>query len=228
MGAPETGMQAAEFSTAETLLTAFRTIKPAERQKHVAVLDYWLSIRGDKEFSRHCTSSIRWLSPTPRPCSILLELISSGQDAEIRRLGDALRAMTTRSSGVIDTSDPSLLSSMAQQAADRRRCARFPHLRGQFHQNSRRPDPLLGDAAAASPAAACVGRLCLCLRQPRKRTEPRAPEPVEAADVVEAELEEPAEEAHCVEEVEAVAEAAAEEPVAEQVEAVAEAPARDF
>ena len=50
MGAPDSGMHAAEQPTAESLLTAFRTIKAAERQKHGHVLDYWLSIRGDKEF----------------------------------------------------------------------------------------------------------------------------------------------------------------------------------
>jgi len=35
MGAPESGMKAAEQPTAETLLTAFRTIKDDERARHV-------------------------------------------------------------------------------------------------------------------------------------------------------------------------------------------------
>ena len=41
MGAPETGLEAAEQSTAESLLTAFRTIKPAERARHASVLTHW-------------------------------------------------------------------------------------------------------------------------------------------------------------------------------------------
>ena len=43
-------MQAAEQPAAETLLTAFTTIDAAERRKHASVLNYWLSIRGSKEF----------------------------------------------------------------------------------------------------------------------------------------------------------------------------------
>ena len=50
MGAPESGMQAAERPEADTLLSAFRTIASAERRRHASVLNYWLSIRGDKEF----------------------------------------------------------------------------------------------------------------------------------------------------------------------------------
>jgi hypothetical protein len=50
MGAPGSGMKAAEQPTAEALLTAFKTIPAAERRKHASVLNYWLSIRGDKEF----------------------------------------------------------------------------------------------------------------------------------------------------------------------------------
>ncbi len=113
MGAPDTGMQAAEYSAAETLLTAFRTIKPAERQKHATVLDYWLSIRGDKEFP-----PLHDLDPLEisdaGPCSILLELIGGGQDAEIRHLGDALQA-EVNVSRIIDAPNPSLLSSIARK-----------------------------------------------------------------------------------------------------------------
>ena len=81
MGAPGSGMQAVGDSTADSLLTAFRTIKADERQKHVAVLDYWLTIRGDKEFP-----PLHDLDPLEisdaGPSSILLELIGGGQDAE--------------------------------------------------------------------------------------------------------------------------------------------------
>ena len=113
MGAPDSGIRAAGDSTADTLLTAFRTIKADERQKHVAVLDYWLSIRGDKEFP-----PLHDLDPLEisdaGPCSILLELIGGGQDAEIRHLGDALQAEVTVSR-IIDAPSPSLLSSIARK-----------------------------------------------------------------------------------------------------------------
>ena len=113
MGAPGSGMQAAEDSTADTLLTAFRTIKASERQKHAGVLDYWLSIRGDKEFP-----PLHDLDPLEisdaGPCSILLELIGGGQDAEVRHLGEALQA-EVNVSRIIDAPSPSLLSSIARK-----------------------------------------------------------------------------------------------------------------
>jgi hypothetical protein len=113
MGAPDSGMQPAEQAAAETLLTAFRTIDAAERQKHVGVLDYWLSIRGDKEFP-----PLHDLDPLEisdaAPCSILLELIGGGQDAEICHLGEALKDDVTVQR-IIDAPSPSLLSSIARK-----------------------------------------------------------------------------------------------------------------
>ena len=112
MGAPESGMQGAEQPTAETLLTAFRTIKAAERLKHEGVLDYWLSIRGDKEFP-----PLHDLDPLEisdaGPCSILLELIGGGQDAEIRHLGEALEEVAVQR--IIDAPNPSILASIARK-----------------------------------------------------------------------------------------------------------------
>ena len=113
MGAPDSGMQAAEQSTAESLLSAFRTIKPQERQKHATVLDYWLSIRGDKEFPPlHDLDPLEISDAGPN--SILLELIGGGQDAEIRHLGEALASDVTVSR-IIDAPNPSLLSSIARK-----------------------------------------------------------------------------------------------------------------
>jgi hypothetical protein len=113
MGAPGSDMQAAGESTADSLLTAFRTIKSSERQKHVTVLDYWLSIRGDKEFP-----PLHDLDPLEisdaGPCSILLELIGGGQDAEIRHLGEALQSEISVAR-IIDAPSPSLLSSIARK-----------------------------------------------------------------------------------------------------------------
>jgi len=80
MGVPESGLEAAGLPTADTLLTAFRTIKAPERAKHVSVLDYWLSIRGDKEFPPlHDLDPLEISEAGPN--SILLELIGGGQDA---------------------------------------------------------------------------------------------------------------------------------------------------
>src|SRR5881397_4116986 len=90
MGAPDSGMQAAERPEADTLLSAFRTIASAERRRHASVLNYWLSIRGDKEFPPlHDLDPLELSDAGPN--SILFELISGGHDAEIRHLGEALR-----------------------------------------------------------------------------------------------------------------------------------------
>ena len=90
MGAPGSGMKAAEQPAAETLLTAFKTIPAAERRRHASVLNYWLSIRGDKEFPPlHDLDPLELSDAGPN--SALLELISGGHDAEIRHLGEALR-----------------------------------------------------------------------------------------------------------------------------------------
>ena len=89
MGAPDTGIEPAEQIAAETLLSAFHSIGEDERSRHAAVYDYWLSIRGDREFP-----TIRDLDPLQisdaGPCSLLLELIAGGDDAEIRHIGDHL------------------------------------------------------------------------------------------------------------------------------------------
>lgn len=91
MGAPETGIQPAEQQAAETLLSAFHSIGEEERCRHAAVVDYWLSIRGDRDFP-----TIRDLDPLQisdaGPCSMLLELIDSGEDAAIRHIGETLKA----------------------------------------------------------------------------------------------------------------------------------------
>jgi len=113
MGAPDSGMTAAEQPTADALLTALRTIKPSERSRHVAVLDYWLSIRGDKEFP-----PLHDLDPLEisdaGPCSILLELIGGGQDAQVRHLGEDLKPHGAVER-IIDAPNPSILTSIARK-----------------------------------------------------------------------------------------------------------------
>lgn len=90
MGAPSSGMIAAGPAAAESLSGSFKTIDAAELRKHEAVLDYWVSIRGDREYP-----ALHDLDPLEisdaGPCSLLLELLSGGEDAEIRHCGEALR-----------------------------------------------------------------------------------------------------------------------------------------
>lgn len=113
MGAPESGMQAAEAPAAETLLGAFKTIDASERRKHESVLGYWLSIRGDKEFPPlHDLDPLELSDASGN--SILLELISGGHDAEIRHIGEALRT-DAKVERLIDAPNPSILSCIAKK-----------------------------------------------------------------------------------------------------------------
>jgi len=113
MGAPDSGMQAAEQTAAETLLTAFKTIDAAERRKHASVLNYWLSIRGNKEFPPLHDFDPLEISDFGQS-SVLMEIMGSGSDAEIRHLGDALRAegMFER---IADAPTPSVVTSIARK-----------------------------------------------------------------------------------------------------------------
>jgi hypothetical protein len=238
MGAPESGMKAAEQPTAETLLTAFRTIKDDERARHVGVLDYWLSIRGEKEFP-----PLHDLDPLEisdaAPCSILLELIGGGQDAEIRHPANSL---STRRHGQADHRrvHPILAVEHCLKLPDRRHFARFPLLRGQFQQR-RRAHPPLGPLPL--PLSSCGSRVDYVYAfvspekastkaarpaaepQPLKLEEPPAEEPsVEeaVAVAVESVVEPEAVEESPPEEAAAVAEEAVVEP-----EAVVEAPQKE-
>src|SRR5438309_3084612 len=113
MGAPGAGMKAVDQPAAESLLTAFKTLSAAERRRHASVLNYWLSVRGDKELP-----PLDDLDPLEfsgaGPNSILMELISGGHDGEIRHLGEALRdeAWPER---IIDAPNPSVLSCIAKK-----------------------------------------------------------------------------------------------------------------
>ena len=113
MSAPVAGMEAGEQPAAEALLDAFRTIDDAERQKHEAVLNYWLSIRGSRELP-----PLRDLDPLEisdaAPSSALLELIGGGEDADIRHLGERLRSKG-EADRISQAPRPSLLSSIARK-----------------------------------------------------------------------------------------------------------------
>jgi hypothetical protein len=90
MGAPVKGMQAAESATAEALLGSLKSLGATERRKHATVLNYWLSIRKDRDLP-----PIRDLDPLEisdaGPFSVLLELIGGGEDAEIRHIGQSVK-----------------------------------------------------------------------------------------------------------------------------------------
>lgn len=113
MGAPGPGIEAADQPAAETLLDSFKTIPAAERRKHASVLNYWLSIRGDKEFPPLHDLDPLELSDAG-PCSILLELISGGHDAEVRHLGETLR-FEGKVDRIIDAASPSILACVAKK-----------------------------------------------------------------------------------------------------------------
>jgi outer membrane biosynthesis protein TonB len=107
-------MQAGEQASAEALLGAFKTIKAAERRKHASVLNYWLSIRGDKEFPPlHDLDPLELSDAGPN--SALLELISGGHDAEIRHLGEALRGGQDWPERIMDAPNPSILACIAKK-----------------------------------------------------------------------------------------------------------------
>ena len=113
MGAPGSGMKSADQPAAETLLTAFKTIDAAERRKHASVLNYWLSIRGDKEFPPlHDLDPLELSDAGPN--SILLELISGGHDAEIRHMGEGIKG-EERVERIIDAPSPSILACIAKK-----------------------------------------------------------------------------------------------------------------
>jgi hypothetical protein len=107
-------MQAGEQASAEALLGAFKTIKASERRKHASVLNYWLSIRGDKEFPPlHDLDPLELSDAGPN--SALLELISGGHDAEIRHLGEALRGGEDWPERIMDAPNPSILACLAKK-----------------------------------------------------------------------------------------------------------------
>jgi outer membrane biosynthesis protein TonB len=113
MGAPGSGIKAGDQPAAETLLTAFKKIDASERRRHASVLNYWLSIRGDKEFPPLHDLDPLELSDAG-PSSILLELISGGHDAEIRHMGEALRDGDWPER-IMDAEGPSILTCIAKK-----------------------------------------------------------------------------------------------------------------
>jgi len=108
---PEMTPESVDEASAETLLSSLRTIAAAERRKHASVYNYWLSIRGNREFP-----PIHDLDPLEisdaGAFSIVLEMIGGGEDAEIRHLGRAVSG-GLKVQNVSEAPSPSLLSCIA-------------------------------------------------------------------------------------------------------------------
>jgi hypothetical protein len=108
MGAPMPDMEPVENASAEALLSSLKTIEPASGARHASVFNYWLSIRGPRQFP-----PIRDLDPLEisdaGPWSILLEMIGGGEDAVIRHFGQEIRnGIEVEKIG--DAPNPSLLT----------------------------------------------------------------------------------------------------------------------
>jgi hypothetical protein len=227
MGAPSSRVQAADQPAAEGLLTALKTIDPAERQRHADVLSYWLSIRGDKEFP-----PLHDLDPLEisdaGPSSVLLELISGGHDAEIRHLGEALREEGWPEQ-IMDAANPSVLASIAKKLPIVAISRDFLAFEDEYSTDSGTTRcwvtllPLSGggawvDYVYALVTAETVPAKGKAAEKPAKKAEAKEPAPEPVEESVEA-VEEPAAEA--VEEPAPEAEAQAapelvEEPAPEQ------------
>src|SRR5262245_2913384 len=113
MGAPVKGLQAAEEATAEALLGSLKTLAATERRKHATVLNYWLSIRKDRDLP-----PIRDLDPLEisdaGPFSVLLELIGGGEDAEIRHIGTSVKG-SIEVTRMAEAPEDSLLACIAKK-----------------------------------------------------------------------------------------------------------------
>jgi hypothetical protein len=108
MGVPMPDMEPVENASAEALLSSLKTIEPGERRKHASVFNYWLTIRGNRQFP-----PIRDLDPLEisdaGPWSVLLEMIGGGEDAVVRHFGQEIRGgLEVEKIG--DAPNPSLLS----------------------------------------------------------------------------------------------------------------------
>lgn len=113
MGVAGSDMQGAEQPAAESLLGAFKTIDEVGRDRHAKVLDYWLSTRGDREYPPLHDFDALAISDAG-PCSLLLELIGGGEDAEVRHLGETLK-IDVAVERIIDAPRPSIMASIASK-----------------------------------------------------------------------------------------------------------------
>jgi len=212
MGAPGSGTKAAEQPAAETLLNAFKTISATERRRHASVLNYWLSIRGDKEFPPlHDLDPLELSDAGPN--SILLELISGGHDAEIRHMGEALRDGDWPER-ILDADNPSILACIAKKLPIVAISRDFIAFEDEFSESGAKTRcwitllPLSAGGAWVDYVYALVS-LDAEDAKPSSKKKAKAPEPIEEPQAVDQVGEEPE---------------AFEEPVADDEEVVEEAP----
>jgi hypothetical protein len=225
MGAPVSGTKAAEQPAAETLLTAFKTISAAERRRHASVLNYWLSIRGDKEFPPLHDLDPLELSDAG-PTSILLELISGGHDAEVRHLGEGLFG-EEKVERIIDAPSPSILSAIAKKLPIVAISRDFLAFEDQYTVDDELARcwvtllPLSAGGAWVDYVYAFVSTDAAPAKPAKKSAKKADPAPVDIEEPVAEQVEEPvAEEVEepSVEEIEEPTAEEVEEPVNEEVE----------
>lgn len=108
MGAPIQKMVPVDSASAEALLSSLEGMAATERRKHASIFNYWLSIRGDRQFP-----PIRDLDPLEisdaGPWSVLLEMIGAGENAVIRHLGQAIK-LGVEAETIARAPSPSLLA----------------------------------------------------------------------------------------------------------------------
>jgi hypothetical protein len=101
----------AHEATTEAFLSPLRTIAAPERRKHASVYNYWLTIRGSRDFPPMHDLDPLEISDASA-FSVLLEMIGGGEDAEIRHVGRAIGS-GVHPDKVSEAPNPSLLSCIA-------------------------------------------------------------------------------------------------------------------
>ncbi|MBW0007738.1 MAG: hypothetical protein JO335_08500, partial [Sphingomonas sp.] len=184
---------------------------------HASVLNYWLSIRGDKEFPPLHDLDPLELSDAG-PTSILLELISGGHDAEVRHLGEGL-ASEERVERIIDAPSPSILSNIAKKLPIVAISRDFLAFEDEYEADGEPARcwvtllPLSAGGAWVDYVYAFVSTDAAPAKPAKKSAKKAEPEPEVLEEPVAEEVEEPV-----AEKVEEPAVEEIEEPVAEEVE----------
>ena len=115
MGAPVPEMNpefgGADEATTEAFLSPLRTIAAPERRKHASVYNYWLTIRGSRDFPPMHDLDPLEISDASA-FSVLLEMIGGGEDAEIRHVGRAIGS-GVHPDKISEAPNPSLLACIA-------------------------------------------------------------------------------------------------------------------
>ena len=101
----------AHEATTEAFLSPLRTIAAPERRKHASVYNYWLTIRGSRDFPpMHDLDPLEISDASAY--SVLLEMIGGGEDAEVRHVGRAIGSGIAPDK-ISEAPNPSLLACIA-------------------------------------------------------------------------------------------------------------------